>query len=172
MIEQALEIAQSEEYQTVQAFYGDRTATRSGVPLIRHITEGIGVLYLIEASSDAMKAYALHPLLQADSDLANNFDDIVTNRKISPRVLMLAMEYRNIANAYLSHRQIDSISDISLSPIDDVNDMLIADKIQNYKDFLIYHAETHPRSKELDVYFNNWIDRLNCRDWFNQILIK
>lgn len=168
----AWEIAKSEEYQTVKRFYGDRTANRSGVPLINHISEGIGVLYIIQSSSDAMKAYALHPLLQSDKDLTYYFESIANNNKISPRVLMLAMEYRNIANAYLSHRDIKSIDDIDLSPIKDVNDMLIADKIQNYKDFLIYHAETHPRSKELDAYFNNWIDRLDCRNLLNQILIK
>lgn len=171
-LDQAFAIAKSEEYQTVKKFYGDRTAIRSGVPLINHINEGLEVLYRIDASLDAMKAYALHPLLQADTDLADNFESIANNKEISPRVLMLAMEYRNIANAYLSLREIKSIDEIDLSPIDDVNDMLIADKVQNYKDFLIYHADTHPRSVELDVYFNNWIDRLDCRDTFTQVFNK
>ena len=38
----------------------------------------------------------------------------------------------------------------------EVRDMLIADKIQNYKDFLFYHKGTHPRSRELEEYFKNW----------------
>ena len=82
------------------------------------------------------------------------------------------MEYRNIANQYLSYRKIKSIDEISLSPLKEVNEMLIADKIQNYKDFLIYHKDTHPRAKELDEYFNNWLKKLNINDfdyWF-QIL--
>ena len=42
---------------------------------------------------------------------------------------MLAMEYRNIANACLSHRDISSASEIALSPLEEVNHMLRADKI-------------------------------------------
>ena len=38
--------------------------------------------------------------------------------------------------------------------------MLYADKIQNEKDFKIYHEVTHERSKELREYFDNWINKL------------
>lgn len=87
---------------------------------------------------------------------------------------MCALEYRNIANQYLSHRVISSIDEINLSPIQIVNDMLKADKIQNYKDFILYHIDTHPRSKELDQYFKNWLKKLEITNeefqkWF-QIL--
>jgi len=37
----------------------------------------------------------------------------------------------------------------------------VADKIQNYKDFLIYHQKTHARSKELNEYFQNWLKKLD-----------
>ena len=40
--------------------------------------------------------------------------------------------------------------------------MLIADKVQNYKDFLLYHKNTHERSDELDEYFNSWFKILHC----------
>ena len=44
--------------------------------------------------------------------------------------------------------------------------MLIADKIQNKKDFELYHKGSHPRSMELDHYFNNWLKRLNISEAF------
>lgn len=56
-----------------------------------------------------------------------------------------------------------------IAPIPNVNVMLCADKIQNYKDFLLYHKNTHPRAKELDEYFNNWFKALKIENfdfWF------
>jgi hypothetical protein len=38
--------------------------------------------------------------------------------------------------------------------------MLIADKIQNRKDFELYHKDIHERSDELKQYFFNWLWRL------------
>jgi len=154
------------EYQWIKQFYGDRTAKRSGVALMNHIDEGISVLEMIHAGSDAKRAFCLHPLFQADEDFSKNYGFI---NKVDPYVAMLTMEYRNIANQYLSHRKIESIEEIALSPMDEVNNMLIADKIQNYKDFLIYHDGTHPRSDELNEYFNNWLKRLGVDDRFDEI---
>lgn len=94
--------------------------------------------------------------------MSKNWESIKS--KFEPEVLGLAMEYRNIANAYLSHRKIKNISEISLSPIADVNHMLIGDKIQNYKDFLIYHHGTHDRTEELDQYFKNWLKKLEVSE--------
>jgi len=79
-------------------------------------------------------------------------------------VLLLAMEYRNIANATLSHRTIATAADIPLSPLPEVNAMLVADKVQNRKDFILHHARSHPRSKELDRYFRLWLERLGVSE--------
>jgi hypothetical protein len=38
--------------------------------------------------------------------------------------------------------------------------MLIADKVQNFKDFRTYHADSHSRRQELDVYFRQWLAAL------------
>jgi hypothetical protein len=78
--------------------------------------------------------------------------------------LALAMEYRWVANSYLSQRMIQSIDEIQLSPLIEVQQMLIADKIQNRKDFDRYHRDTHPRARELDRYFRNWLTALEITE--------
>lgn len=151
------------EYIAIERHYDDRCAKRSGVPFIHHIDEGIAVLRKIGASEDALRAFCIHPLLQGDADLtafAGRLDEVTADR----HVLLLAMEYRNIANATLSHRVIESPADIPLSPLREVNDMLIADKVQNRKDFLLHHAKTHARGRELDRYFRLWLERLGVSE--------
>lgn len=39
--------------------------------------------------------------------------------------------------------------------------MLIADKVQNYKDFRKHHLDTHARADELDFYFKTWLKELD-----------
>jgi hypothetical protein len=78
---------------------------------------------------------------------------------VSPYVLLLTMEYRNTANAYLSDK-ITTNQQLKLSPLLEVNEMLIADKVQNMKDFMRHHHGTHPRSNELYDYFNKWLNAL------------
>ncbi|MFP2926485.1 hypothetical protein ACLESO_14940 [Pyxidicoccus sp. 3LG] len=147
------------EYRAIEQHYGSRRAARSDVDYMSHIDEGLGVLRHYDASDAAKRAWCLHPLVQADSDLAESFPRLheLTD---SPQVLALAMEYRNIANAYLSHRTVTSTDEIALGPLPDVADMLRADKVQNYKDFLLHHGKTHPRREALDHYFRLWLERL------------
>jgi hypothetical protein len=152
----------SKAYQLISTYYGDQQALRSGVPLMNHILEGLSVMDGLGASIAAMHAYCLHPILQADEALAEAAQQDFS--EIDPWVLILAMEYRKTANAYLSKRQIKSISEIELSPLKEVNDMLIADKVQNRKDFELYHKGTHPRSEELEQYFKNWLERLEVSE--------
>lgn len=167
-------IKHTPEYQLIAAFYGQRKAKRSCVPLINHIHEGLFVLEHVGTPESALRAFCLHPLVQSDNDLEKNFQEVCS--KSSPKALGLAMEYRNIANQYLSLRTITDLSDIALSPLTAVNQMLIADKVQNFKDFLLYHKETHPRSKELTEYFHNWLQRLGVSqiafDWYFEELQK
>lgn len=146
------------EYTTVQEFYSDKVAQRSKVYKIHHVTEGVFILNKLHASMAAKRAFCLHPMTQDDKDLGEHYTYLASNA--DPVAMMLALEYRNIANQYLSFRNIDGLMDIKLSPIPDVNLMLIADKVQNYKDFTLYHAKTHPKAERLDLYFNNWLERL------------
>jgi hypothetical protein len=157
------------EYEIISDFYGEQKAKRSGVFLMNHIDEGLFILNKINSSLIAKKAYCLHPILQGDESLCQN-KDLVIGCDCS--VIIASMEYRSVANEYLSNRTIQTINDIRLSPLKDVNDMLIADKIQNRKDFELYHKNTHPRSKELTEYFNNWFERLGITEEFYKDCVK
>ena len=146
------------EYQLISSHYSDKTAQRSGVPLINHINEGLVVLDRISSTDLAKRAFCLHPLLQNDVDLKANY--IYVSNVCDASVVMLAMEYRSVANEYLSDK-VNTEHKIRLSPLYEVNDMLVADKVQNYKDFLTYHKGSHPRSGELNTYFRDWLTALD-----------
>lgn len=152
-------------YDVIKDFYGDRVANRSQVPLINHINEGIEILHLVGADDATIDAFCLHPIIQGDPDFENN-REYFFGLPFSNKVISLTVEYRNIANQYLSKRTISDISEIKLSPVPEVNQMLIADKVQNYKDFLLYHNNTHPRSAELNEYFKNWLKKLDAEHVF------
>lgn len=155
-------LAETEEYKRIQSLYGNKTTNRSGAELINHIDEGLYILNKIGASNIAKRAYCLHPIVQGDSGLKENFYEM----KFHSTVVIAAIEYRSVANEYLSKREIKTMEDIRLSPLKEVNDMLIADKIQNRKDFDLYHKGKHERSDDLDEYFNNWFKRLGITDDF------
>lgn len=164
-----MDLTSSSAYNLISSFYTNQVAKRTGVELMNHIDEGIAILNWIN-SNNAANAYCLHPIVQSDSDLVNSLNWI---KYQDPIDILYTTEYRSVANEYLSNRIISDISDIRLSPLDIVNKMLIADKIQNRKDFELYHKSTHTRSKELTIYFDNWLRRLNIsEDTYNDIKDK
>lgn len=139
----------------IEKYYGDRTTERSKVPFINHIHEGLKILDHIKANHITKGAYCLHPMLQSD-EAFNIYKYLIPEDLISEAIL--AMEYRRVANSYLSKGKCTDFVGFSCS---EVKDMLIADKVQNYKDFLIFHRSTHERADELDEYFNNWFKLLD-----------
>ena len=158
------------EYRLIRDHYGDRTAKRSGVRLMNHIDQGLAVLEAIGAADTTQRAFCLHPLLQNDEDLLLHYPTVCVEAR--PAAILLAMEYRSVANAWLSDKVYTvgieeghfgpfyhKIGEPRLSPIPAVNEMLVADKVQNYKDFVIYHSE-HPRRFELSLYFDTWLEVL------------
>lgn len=157
------------EYKAIYDYYGDKRAKRSGVPYMNHIVEGLIILSRWDASENAQRAYCLHPIFQDDETLEANIPMVSMTSK---EVLLLAMEYRNVANRGLSCYQVDNPDHIYLSPLKDVNDMLVADKVQNRKDFIKYHLGTHPKSIELDRYFRNWLRALNVTEEVYNLLIE
>lgn len=150
------------EYCVVAEQYGDKRAARSGVFYMNHIDEGLAVLAGLGASERARRAFCLHPLVQSDEALARYYayaDQLTAD----PHVLTLALEYRHIAGLAPSSRELARAADIALGPLEDVHDMLRADKLQNYKDFLAHH-QRHPRAVALDRYFRLWLERLEIDD--------
>lgn len=156
-------INDSIEYKLISAFYADRESARSKVKLINHIDEGIVILNKINATEESKKAFCLHPMMQNDKDLKENYP--MLKDQISGHVLILAIEYRSVANEFLRDKvNTRRWDEIRLSPLYEVNDMLIADKVQNRKDYIAYHSLTHPNREELDVYFQLWLNRLDVSD--------
>jgi len=153
-------------YEAIRAYYGQRRAERSGVLYIQHIDEGLAVLNAIQASQPACEAYCLHPIVQSNEALVAAFlpDSVLWRFAIDLYAMALTMEYRSVANGYLSTRRIQSLEQIRLSPLPEVQHMLIADKVQNRKDFERYHLDTHPRSAELLQYFKNWLQVLEISE--------
>ncbi|NHZ61386.1 hypothetical protein [Massilia genomosp. 1] len=156
----------NKHYVAICRFYGDKRAERSGVPLIAHIDEGLALLDEIGAPERAKEAFCLHPLLQDDAALlgALEMDSMFAQARPDPLVVLLAMEYRRVANDYLSHHCESADDAIGLSCVDEVNQMLIADKVQNRKDFERFHLGTHHNSATLQLYFANWLRRLGVSD--------
>lgn len=167
------EIEKSDEYKRILEIYNDEVAKRSKVPLINHIHEGLIIIdiifcytklagklphhfFNIGVVEKLKKAFCLHPIFQNDTTLRY---EVFYNYDAAS--VAYAMEYRHIANYYLSHRKINDINEIKLSPLEEVNFLLLVDKIQNYKDFQLYHSKTHERSIELDEYFKNWFKKLD-----------
>jgi hypothetical protein len=156
-------ITGTREYRAVSALYGDRMTRRTMLPLMNHIDEGLGVLATMDAKDAAMRAFCLHPLVQDDAVLVGSYARL-TELTDSVHVIALAMEYRRVANAGTHRRVIDSVDAIELSPLREVNQLLAADKIQNRKDFVLHHRGTHPRTADLDRYFQLWLQRLGVSD--------
>lgn len=146
----------NKHYRAILQFYGAASARRSTVPLMAHIDEGLAILDAIGASTEAREAFCLHPLLQAGP--------VVAPCEPDPKPLMLAMEYRRVANAYLSHHFRGDADVIALSTEPEVNDMLVADKVQNRKDFEIHHLSTHANADVLARYFRNWLRELGVSE--------
>lgn len=151
---------ESEERLAIEEFYGNRTSSRSGIPLMNHILEGCEMLREWGRPDNEIRAFCIHPLAQSNMDVSWS------------NVGYLAEDYAEVANSYLCKPE----TDWAISPLDvdclirhklikcidekAVLWMLLADKVQNQKDFRIYHWFTHKRSRELEHYFNLWIKYL------------
>ncbi len=166
------------EYAAVEKAYGDRKAERSGLPYMRHIDQGLVILDKLTNDDDVLRAWCAHPLFQLDNHFVelmatphrtDPLCDIVTN----PRVAVLAMEYRAVANGFLSkdHAYLfehEGMPRPKISPLPEVNQMLVADKVQNYRDARLHvfpDAATDDEAACLTVYFNAWFKALGVGEF-------
>lgn len=167
------DIFDTNAFEAIQQFYGDRKAERSGLPLMNHIIEGLAIMAAHAPGEpylyDAMQGFCLHPLLQTDEQLKEHHHLM---RFHAPHAVLFAMEYRWRANNWLSDKirfeyygdggkpLLRSTGEPEPGEISAVRLMLVADKVQNYKDFLTHHSDTHPRRAGLHLYFNTWLAAL------------
>lgn len=158
-----MNINETKEYKVISSFYNNKITKRSKVPLMNHINEGLIMLQIWNRPLKEQKAFAIHPIVQNSENIDVSWSESYE----------LALEYKKVANSYLCRPETDYISSLS-DMYSFIGYMsigcaynLLADKIQNQKDFLIYHGRTHPRRIELQKYFNNWICFLN--DYISKI---
>ena len=155
-------IQDSIEYKVIESEYGNTKAKRSGVPYMNHIDEGLEILSVFPDTELAQRAYCLHPIFQVDA-LFFSYLKYGNIDKLPEDSVAAAMEYRCFANNYLAHHPSEP-ERITWGRSEVVRKMLVADKIQNYKDFLLYHSETHPNRVRLDQYFKEWLKALSQGD--------
>lgn len=178
------------EYQAISDFYGDRKDEHSQVPLINHIDQGVAIIAALNQRLPcgrkfrfygAALGFCLHPLFQSDAALHGLGIEYASHPEHDSYPVVLAMEYRARANDWLSDKVMTvigkSLRDArpialglpSLGVIPEVHAMLIAEKVQTYKDFLDYYKGTHPRSDELELYFKTWLAVLEITDQFTYL---
>ena len=162
-------IDDSPEYTAISMYYKNGRAERSGVRLMNHIDEALFILDQIGAPEIAKKAFCLHPILQMEPDrLPEVSRDI--GGGIDQRAVAFAAEYAEVANGYLSsHPKREELMPLGTSDV--VKQMLIADKVQNRKDFELYHACSHPRAERLAEYFGEWLAALRVTESSYQRLV-
>ena len=155
-------------YRLIEQKYKGKFAQRSGVSYMNHIVEGAFILWKIYGfDEELIEAYCLHPIFQSDKLLSQLFTDGSSELTIiSPRVIVLGMEYRRVASSYTIKNKVKNPEDIEIGPLSKVHQMLVADKIQNKKDFMKYMYLKHERpgyqktSERSVQYFDSWLARL------------
>lgn len=151
-------------YEIISEFYGDRQTERSKIKLMAHINEGLEILHILRVNYETKSAYCLHPLFQDDALLYQSYPKITNgawwDRLVTRNSLVLVMEYRNVANLYRKEHYLPGTVP-TLSPLREVNQMLIADKLQTFKDFMRYRYATHPDAHDIHDYFRSWAQALD-----------
>lgn len=153
-------------YRFITAEYEGKIARRSGLPYLNHINEGVFLIYRrFGFQCDLIDAYCLHPIFQSDRSLTRLVADTKNSflSKCPSRILIFAMEYRRVANGYISTMKVKQPDLITLSPLEEVNKLLVADKIQNKKDFMKYMNYDNGKVSYRRVcqryiaYFDSWL---------------
>src|SRR5689334_10398990 len=103
----------------IERKYAGKVARRSGVSYINHIREGALILYSLYGNEeDTIGAYCLHPLFQGDDYLVELVAEPESVDGIAPRILLLGMEYRRVANGYTIKSPLREPADIDIGPLE------------------------------------------------------
>lgn len=145
----------SQAYELIRDYYGLQQAERSGEFLMKHINDGIELLFAWGITDPTtIDAFCLHPMVQ-------NFQEVPNGPAKD-----LAKEYASIAAKYLCVPETDWIETPAQlyeklgSMSTPCTYLLLADKVQNQADFRKHHLMSHDRRAELEAYFNLWIKTL------------
>lgn len=151
------EVVLPEECKIISKYYEGKVAKRTGIPYINHIYEGCR---LIEDEEDRL-AFMIHPIFQ---DGKEGEVDLSTVKK---SIQKLAKEYADIANSYLPKDYLNEPP----TEFGAVRYLLVADKMQNYKDFSnnkdVFSKE---KQKQLDIYFRKWFKALDVNRYFKNYI--
>ena len=180
-------------YNVIDNFYKDMS-TSKGVPYINHINEGVIHLENMKVSNNVVNAFILHPFVQCVNLKGTYKDCLLTEKELEKHINIFEIEpeiafdlllYRKYANSYLCRESTDnySINEAfnnikGIVKYPNTIKMLIADKLQNFKDFLQYRQD-HPRKVYLNNYFTHWLNILAnisestaIRDYIDDELVK
>ncbi len=151
-------LAADPRFPAIVRAYAGRRARRSGLPYLHHVVEGALLLgQALGADHDTVVAFCLHPLFQDDASLAALDFEAGPLAGLEPRIVVWCMEYRALANAYTSRHPLRAPVEVPRGPLPQVEAMLVADKVQNTKDFLAHVDTAEGRSGQLRAYFDSWL---------------
>lgn len=108
-------------YRIIRDFYADKQ-DEQGKPLIQYVHEGIEILEKLRADERTQEAFCLCPIFQTDENLCKNY--LKSFKGVHSSVIILAMEYRNIARQPLHDEN------LMLSPLREVNELLLVNYMQ------------------------------------------
>lgn len=168
------------EYKLAERILTPLQARRAGISYFTHVRQGLAIMDAFVRHEDypivgydpiiEKLAFCLHPLIQKIEDFKDNFYGLKT---CDSRCVALAVEYRWTANLGLRPILEANGCSITLSDFPAVNLMLVADKVQNYYEFLKYARPQFIKEDErIDLYFRHWLERLRIDDKKYKYLTK
>ena len=160
-------IQSTKEWEITRNVLSVRRSERTAVNYFEHVEEGVKILQMLNAPLLVQQAFVIHPLLQHDDALVENLPHVIYFNSLA---LVLCMEYRRVANLG-TRKNIRDTWEISLSPMPEVNLMLVADKIQNRKLYETRLPKDDPDYDEIGRYFMKWMDALSIPEHEYQRLI-
>lgn len=164
----------------IETIYAGRRTRRSGLPLRNHIDEGLIILVALQATRTEAEAFCLHAPAQISYHFgarpaANHHLPatpqgprdtwlLKTRFPLAAEAVTLAWRFAAQAEAFRPDHLADHEAPPPITVDTAVRKLLIADKVQNRKDFERFHQHRHPRADLLTRYFSAWFNLLGISD--------